>query len=150
MAVEKIGNEIRFKNPGGLLMVVLGFAFWGVGFLDLLGHTSAEPDVFGLYSLPFFLLILLYALTSVIWFALFFNADLLMRVAGVVKSVQSNRKLADLRMGSLVAPAHAAIRSLWAGDARFRHFSACKLGGKRTHAAVAQGHCLSVRYTTCH
>lgn len=101
MVVEKVGSELRFKNPGSLLMVVLGFAFWGVGFLDLLGHTSAQPDVFGLYSLPFFILIILYGLTITVWFALFFNADLLMRVAGGVKYLQNNARLAVITLFGL-------------------------------------------------
>lgn len=94
MVVEKVGNELRFKNPGSLLMVVLGFLFWGVGFLDLLGHTSAQPDVFGLYSLPFFALIILYGLTISIWFALFINANLLMWVEDRVRFLQDDKRWA--------------------------------------------------------
>jgi hypothetical protein len=89
MVVERVdGTELKFKNPGRLLLVVIGFLFWAIGFIDLLGHTSADPDVFGLYSLPFFILIILYGSTIVIWFALFFNANLLSRVADLVKSIQ--------------------------------------------------------------
>ena len=52
MVVERVdGTELRFKNPGRLLLVVFGFLFWAIGFIDLLGHTSAEPDVFGLLSI---------------------------------------------------------------------------------------------------
>ena len=95
MVVETInGTELRFKNPGRLLLVVFAFIFWGVGFLDLLGHTSAEPDIFGLYSLPFFVLIILYGLTITIWFALFFNSNLLSRVADGIAYIQNSKRLA--------------------------------------------------------
>ena len=101
MVVEQVGTELRFKNPASLLMVVLGFAFWGVGFLDLLGHKSAEPDVFGLYSWPFFILVILYGLTMSVWFALFFNSDLLMRVTERVRFIQSNMPLALISLAGL-------------------------------------------------
>ena len=95
MVVETVnGTEIRFKNPGRLLLVVFAFIFWGVGFLDLLGHTSAEPDVFGLYSLPFLVLIILYGCTISIWLALFFNSNLLSRVADGITYIQNNTSLA--------------------------------------------------------
>lgn len=90
MVVENVnGTELRFKNPGRLLLVVIAFVFWGVGFLDLLGHTSAEPDVFGLYSLPFFLLIILYGCTIAVWIVLFFNSNLLSRVVDGVRYIQN-------------------------------------------------------------
>lgn len=102
MVVEKVnGTELRFKNPGSLLLVVIGFAFWGVGFLDLLGHKSAEPDVLGLYSLPLFLLIILYGCSIVIWFVLFFNSKVLERVARGVKYIQGNTRLALTLMAGL-------------------------------------------------
>ena len=97
MFVESVnGTELRFKNPGSLLLIVFAFVFWGVGFLDLLGHKSAEPDLFGLYSFPLFLLILIYGSSIVIWFALFFNATLLAWVADRVKALQRNTLLAIL------------------------------------------------------
>jgi hypothetical protein len=90
MVVEIVnGTELRFKNPGRLLLVVFAFIFWGVGFLDLLGHTSAEPDIFGLYSLPFFVLLILYGCTIVIWFVLFFNSNILSRVVDIIRYIQS-------------------------------------------------------------
>lgn len=102
MVVDKSSDtELRFKNPGLLLLVVLGFVFWGVGFLDLLGHTSAEPTVFGRYSLPFFIFIILYGCTIVIWFALFFNSSLLLRVAGLVGVIQGDIRLAIAAFGGM-------------------------------------------------
>lgn len=104
MAVENInGTEYRFKNPGRLLLVVIGFVFWGVGLLDLLGHTSADADLFGLYSLPFFILILLYASTIVIWFALFLNSNLLSRVAEGVRSIQNSCLMFGVFLGLGIA-----------------------------------------------
>jgi hypothetical protein len=95
MVVENVdGTELKFKNPGRLLLVVIGFLFWAVGFIDLIGHTSADPDVFGLYSLPFFILIILYASTIVIWFLLFFNSKILSRVADGVRYIQNHVWLA--------------------------------------------------------
>lgn len=94
MVVENVnGTELRFKNPGSLLLVVIGFILWGVGFLDLLGHTSAEPDIFGLYSFPFFLFIILYGCTIAVWIILFFNANLLLRVLDGVRYIQNRTAL---------------------------------------------------------
>ncbi|MGZ9234523.1 MAG: hypothetical protein ACXW4E_03285 [Anaerolineales bacterium] len=89
MVVEQVGTELRFKNPGSLLMVVLGFAFWGVGFLDLLGHKSAEADIFGLYSFPLFLLILVYGSALILWLVLFFNSNILSRVVNGIRFIQN-------------------------------------------------------------
>ena len=95
MVVEKTDSgELRFKNPGSLLLVVFGFLFWAIGFIDLIGHTSAQPDVFGLYSLPFFIFIILYGSTILIWFVLFFNANLLSQVADLVRYIQNRTWLA--------------------------------------------------------
>jgi hypothetical protein len=97
MVVENVnGTELRFKNPGSLLLIVFAFVFWGVGFLDLLGHKSAEPDLFGLYSFPLFIFIVIYGCSIVIWFALFFNANLLTWVSGRIQDVQKNTRLAIL------------------------------------------------------
>jgi len=89
MVVERVdGTDLKFKNPGRLLLVVIGFLFWAIGFIDLLGHTSAEPDIFGLYSLPFFIFIIVYGATIIIWFALFFNANLLSKVTETINFIQ--------------------------------------------------------------
>lgn len=88
------GKDLRFKNPGRLLFVVFAFIFWGVGLLDLLGHNSAEPDLFGLYSLPFFLFILIYVSTIGIWIYLFVNSEVLARVSEGIRYVQSKTGLA--------------------------------------------------------
>jgi hypothetical protein len=102
MVVENInGTELRFKNPGRLLLVVIGFLFWGVGFLDLLGHTSAEPDVLGLYSLPFFVVILLYGSLFFVWVMLFFNANLLSRVVDGIRFIQKKTWLSLLILTGL-------------------------------------------------
>ena len=105
MVVEKTDSgELRFKNPGRLLLVVIGFLFLAIGFIDLIGHTSAEPDVFGLYSLPFFILIILYGFTIVIWFVLFFNANLLSRVFEAIRYIQNRTWLAvSLLVGIAIA-----------------------------------------------
>jgi hypothetical protein len=102
MVVENVnGTELRFKNPGRLLLVVIGFLFWGVGFLDLLGHTSAEPDILGLYSLPFFIFILLYGSLFFVWVLLFFNANLLSRVVDGIRLIQSRTWLSLLLLAGL-------------------------------------------------
>jgi hypothetical protein len=102
MAIENAnGTEIRFKNPGQLLLVVIGFLLWAVGFIDLIGHTSAEPDVFGLYSLPFFIFIIVYGLSIAIWIVLFFNSRILSRVVDVVRYIQSRTWLALLLLVGL-------------------------------------------------
>lgn len=102
MVVENVnGTELRFKNPGRLLLLVIGFLFWGVGFLDLLGHKSADPDVLGLYSLPFFIFLLLYGSLLFLWVVLFFNADLLSRVMDGIRFVQSRTWLSLLILSGL-------------------------------------------------
>jgi hypothetical protein len=90
MVVENVdGTDLRFKNPGRLLLVVISFIFVGVGFLDLLGHTSAEPDIFGLYSFPFFVLIILYGCIVALSIVLFFNANIQSRIVDLVGYIQN-------------------------------------------------------------
>ena len=99
MVVENAdGKDLRFKNPGSLLFVVIGFIFWGVVFLDLLGHTSAEPDVFGLYSLPFFVFLILYSCTVVFWIVLFFNSNAMSRVKDGIRYIQNTTWLAVMAL----------------------------------------------------
>ena len=95
MVVEDAGNkDLKFKNPERLLLVVVAFIFWSVGFIDLIGHTSADADIFGMYSLPFFIFIILYGCTIVIWIALFISPKLLSRVVDGIRYIQSKTWLA--------------------------------------------------------
>lgn len=102
MVVENVnGTELRFKNPGSLLLVVIAFAFWALGFLDLLGHTSAEPDVFGLYSLPFFLFLIFHGSATAVWIILFVNSNLLSRLGDQVTSIQGNTRFVLILLAGL-------------------------------------------------
>jgi|GEM_PF-1359771 len=102
MVIENAGNnDLKFKNPEQLLLVVIGFIFWSVGFLDLLGHTSAEPEIFGQYSLPFFAFIILYGLTISIWLILFINSKALARFVAGVRYTQRQTWLVLSLLGGL-------------------------------------------------
>ena len=102
MVVENVnGTELRFKYPDRLLVVVIAFVFWGVGLLDLLGHSSADPDVFGLYSLPLFFLIIVYGSALLLWLALFFNSNLLSRVVDGIRYIQNRTWLVLTLLGGL-------------------------------------------------
>ena len=102
MVIENVdGTELRFKNPGRLLIILAAFAFLGVGFLDLLGHKSAEPDVLGLYSLPFFIFILLYGVVLILWWVLFFNSNLQSLILRGVRYIQSRTWLALVTLSGL-------------------------------------------------
>jgi hypothetical protein len=95
MVIEGSENkDLRFRNPERLLLVVIAFVLWSIGFLDLLGHTSAEPDVFGRYSWPFFLFIALYGCTIAVWVALFASPTLLSRLFEAIRYVQRRNWLA--------------------------------------------------------
>jgi hypothetical protein len=90
MVVENAdGNELKFKNPERLLVVVIGFIFWSVGFIDLLGHTSATPVILGLYSIPLFGLIVLYGLSGITWVVLFVSPKILSKVVAGIEKIQS-------------------------------------------------------------
>ncbi len=100
MVIENSGNnDLKFKNPEQLLLVVVGFIFWSVGFLDLLGHTSAEPDIFDQYSLPFFGFIILYGFTISIWFILFVSSGALSRFINGVRYIQGKTWLVLALLG---------------------------------------------------
>ena len=102
MVVESINDtELRFKNPGRLLVLVIAFLFWGVGFLDLLGHKSRDQEILGLYSLPFFLFLLLYGSLLIVWILLFFNANLLSRVVDGIRYIQSKTWLVLIAFAGL-------------------------------------------------
>ncbi len=102
MVVETVNDtELRFKNPGRLLVLVIAFLFWGIGFLDLLGHKSRDQEIFGLYSLPFFLFLLLYGSLLIVWILLFFNAILLSRVVDGIRYIQSKTWLVLIAFASL-------------------------------------------------
>lgn len=82
-------KDLRFKNPERLLLVVIAFIFWSVGFLDLLGHTDPQPEVLGFYSLPTSILIVLYGSMLAIWVVLFSKPDILSRVVKGIEYIQS-------------------------------------------------------------
>jgi hypothetical protein len=58
-----------------LLLLVLALMLWMAGFVDLFTHTSQDAVVFGLYSLPYFALLLLYSTGFLFWGLLIFPAN---------------------------------------------------------------------------
>lgn len=87
-------KDLKFRNPERLLLIVVAFVVWSIGFLDLLGHTSAEPDVWGRYSWPFFVFIIVYGCTIFLWIALFVSSRLLSQIINGVRRVQRRNWLA--------------------------------------------------------
>jgi hypothetical protein len=56
------------------LIVLLYALLWALGFIDLVNHTSMDDraDVLGRYSLPFFVVLILYASGFLVWAGLLF------------------------------------------------------------------------------
>lgn len=71
-----------------LLVLVLAMMLWTAGFVDLFTHTSRDPAVLGLYSLPYFGFLLVYCLGFVFWSWLIFPADSLTRFKRGIRFIQ--------------------------------------------------------------
>lgn len=72
-----------------LLILTFVVIFWMAGFVDLFTHTSEPKEVFGLYSWPFFLGILLYAAGFVVWGWFLFRAQGLDQFKKVIAYIQA-------------------------------------------------------------
>lgn len=71
MTVEKLDSlEERIQKPGYLLLLVVVLLLLIVGFVDLIDTTSNNPVIFGRYSLPYFIVLIIYALVTVAWASL--------------------------------------------------------------------------------
>ncbi len=72
-----------------LLILTFVVIFWMAGFVDLFTHTSEPKDVLGLYSWPFFILLLVYAAGFVLWGMFLFQPNGLERFKATIAYVQS-------------------------------------------------------------
>jgi hypothetical protein len=57
-----------------LLILTFVIIFWMAGFVDLFTHTSEPREVLGLYSWPFFLVIVVYGAGFILWGMFLFHA----------------------------------------------------------------------------
>ena len=53
-------TQWSLEAPEYLLIIVIGAIAWTVGFVQLINHTSKDAVVFGLYSVPYFVFLILY------------------------------------------------------------------------------------------
>ncbi|MEM7125432.1 MAG: hypothetical protein AAF702_03840 [Chloroflexota bacterium] len=62
----------KLEKPEFLLVFVLLFMLWSIGFVDLLTHISGTPEtaVFGLYSRPVFVVLIGYGCLFFLWLGL--------------------------------------------------------------------------------
>ncbi len=124
MVIENPENKtLEFANPGSLLVLVIVFIFYSLGFIDLLAHKSAVPDIFGLYSLPFFLFLLLYAAGLVVLGVLFFHPPSLERVKKTIVYIQERSWLGT----AFFAAGLAGILIIFTDWDRWRGFPALRL-----------------------
>ena len=64
------GNFHGLRQAEYLLPLVISLMLWTAGFVDMLTHVSPAPQLFGVYSVPFFLALLVYTLGFGVWFRL--------------------------------------------------------------------------------
>ena len=57
--------------------------------MDLIGHTSKQPVIFGLYSVPLFIFIVLYGCMLAVWIVLFVSPQILARAVAGIRYIQS-------------------------------------------------------------
>ncbi len=124
MLVEHPENKtLEFADPGARLILVIAFMLYSLGFIDLLGHTSGTPVLFGQYSIPFFILLLLYPLGFIILGALFFSKKSLDRLKDGIAWIQSsNIRGAGFLVGVLII----ALMIFWDLD-RWRNYPILRL-----------------------
>lgn len=62
----------KLDKPEFLLVLVVSFMLWSIGFVDLLTHLSGNPEtaIFGLYSPPVFIILIAYSALLIPWFML--------------------------------------------------------------------------------
>jgi hypothetical protein len=71
MTVEKLNRlEERIQKPGYLLLLVVVLLFLVIGFVDLIDDVSRNPVIFGLYSLKYFAILVVYTLGMLAWASL--------------------------------------------------------------------------------
>jgi hypothetical protein len=71
MDLENLNTlEDRLEKPAYLLFLVVVLLLLIIGFVNLLDHTSANTGVFGVYSVPYFGVIVGYGIVTLIWASL--------------------------------------------------------------------------------
>jgi hypothetical protein len=88
--------EPKLKDAEYLLVLVLAFMLWTAGFVDLFTHSSQTKTVFGLYSIPYFLVLVLYSLGFLFWGWLIFPARSIDRFKAGLLAIQNRTWLALL------------------------------------------------------
>lgn len=65
----------KLSHAEYILLLVIAVMLWTAGFVDLFTHTTPGELIFGVYSAPFFVLLVLYALGYAFWFGLIIPRD---------------------------------------------------------------------------
>ncbi|MBI5302104.1 MAG: hypothetical protein HY868_08210 [Chloroflexi bacterium] len=65
----------KLSHAEYILLLVIAVMLWTAGFVDLFTHTTPDGQIFGLYSAPFFILLVLYTLGYAFWFGLIVPRD---------------------------------------------------------------------------
>ncbi len=120
---ERLAHKINRAEY--LLPLVLAAMLWIAGFVDLLVHPSPEPQLFGRYSIVFFLAMIVYALGFVGLYGLIVPRDSLERVREAIGYVQARTWLSLLVVGASLAVAASIL--LWNQWLYFPLLSICML-----------------------
>jgi hypothetical protein len=80
--------EPKLREAEYLLVLVLAVMLWTAGFVDLYTHSSRDKVVFGLYSIPYFLVLFAYFLGFVFWSWLIFPANSIDRFKRGLSAIQ--------------------------------------------------------------
>jgi hypothetical protein len=81
--------EPKLREAEYLLVLVLAVMLWTAGFVDLYTHSSQDKVIFGLYSIPYFLVLVVYCLGFVFWSWLIFPAHSIDRFKRGLNAIQS-------------------------------------------------------------
>ncbi len=120
---ERLAHKINRAEY--LLPLVLAAMLWIAGFVDLLVHPSPEPQLFGRYSIVFFLAMCVYALGFAGLYWLIVPRESLERVREAIGYVQARTWLSLLVVGASLAVAVSIL--LWNQWLYFPLLSICML-----------------------
>jgi hypothetical protein len=107
---ERLSHKIDKADV--LLPLVMAGMLWTAGLVDLISHVSPAPQLFGIWSIPFFLALIVYALGFVGLYWLIVPRDSLERVQAAIGYVQQRAWLGLL----IVAAAGALIFTILIWD----------------------------------
>lgn len=120
---ERLAHKINRAEY--LLPLVLAAMLWIAGFVDLLVHPSPDPQLFGRYSLVFFVAMLVYALGFVGLYGLIVPRESLERVRAAIGFVQARAWLGLAVVGGSLALAGSIL--IWNQWLYFPLLSICML-----------------------